>query len=223
MFNEKQTILYAGLYSLQDEICAVLRNIETGLYLTGGTAASRVYLHHRYSDDLDYFANDEPDFNLWTSRVIEALRRRNDFHVHIALNETRFARVFVETTVATMKIEMVNDVPSRVGTVVDHPIFGKIDTAENILANKITAVLDRDEPKDFADIWGFCSVCSLSIEDAITGAQGKAAGIFPADLARSLASVTEEDWARIKWITAPDKNEFITYLKALSVKLLLVS
>jgi hypothetical protein len=70
---------------------------------------------------------------------------------------------------------MINDVPSRVGAIKDHPILGWLDSAENILANKITALLDREEPKDYADIWGFCQLKGLSLEDAISGAQGKAA------------------------------------------------
>jgi len=40
------------LYPLQDEVLRVLKRLETGLYLTGGTAASRGYLNHRLSDDL---------------------------------------------------------------------------------------------------------------------------------------------------------------------------
>jgi hypothetical protein len=43
-----------------------------------------------------------------------------------------------------------------VGAFVEHGILGRLDSAENILANKITAVMDRNEPKDMADIWGFC-------------------------------------------------------------------
>ena len=65
---------------------------------------------------------------------------------------------------------MVNDVPSRVGKVQEHPGLGRQDTAENILANKVTALLDREEPKDLADIWGFCCQMNLSLRDAITHA-----------------------------------------------------
>jgi hypothetical protein len=36
-------------------VLALLRQIETGFYLTGGTAASRGYLNHRFSDDLALF------------------------------------------------------------------------------------------------------------------------------------------------------------------------
>ncbi len=74
-----------------------------------------------------------------------------------------------------------------------HALLGLLDTAENILANKISAVVDRKEPKDLADIWGFCTKMNLSLDAAITGAQSKAAGIFPADLARILNSASRQD------------------------------
>lgn len=49
-------------YPLQDEVLKVVSRIDTGFYLTGGTAASRGYLNHRFSDDLDFFTNDSPEF-----------------------------------------------------------------------------------------------------------------------------------------------------------------
>jgi hypothetical protein len=53
-----------------------------------------------------------------------------------------------------------------------------LDSAENILANKITALLDCEEPKDLADIWGFCMKMGLPIENAIEHADSKAAGVI---------------------------------------------
>lgn len=47
------------LYPLQDRVLKEIQSIDSFLYLTGGTVVSRVYLHHRYSDDLDLFANSE--------------------------------------------------------------------------------------------------------------------------------------------------------------------
>ncbi len=49
---------YAALYRLQDEVLAELVTLGTGFYLGGGTALSRFYLQHRYSDDLDFFSHD---------------------------------------------------------------------------------------------------------------------------------------------------------------------
>jgi hypothetical protein len=40
------------LYPLQDEVLNLLTKPEVDFYLTGGTALSRYYLQHRYSDDL---------------------------------------------------------------------------------------------------------------------------------------------------------------------------
>jgi hypothetical protein len=74
-----------------------------------------------------------------------------------------------------LKLEFINDVPSRVGDVSTHPVLGKLDSAENILANKLTALISREEPKGLADVWGFCCQMNLSISKTISGAQGKAA------------------------------------------------
>ncbi len=50
------------LYPLQDKVLNILSEADHHFYLTGGTALSRQYLHHRYSDDLDFFLNRENDF-----------------------------------------------------------------------------------------------------------------------------------------------------------------
>jgi predicted nucleotidyltransferase component of viral defense system len=151
------------LYPFQDRALEVLGGIETGLYLTGGTAASRGYLQHRFSDDLDLFANDHRDFTLWTDRYIQALTTVRGWTAEVSQRETRFVRLTLVMADTRLKIEMVNDVPSHVGEVRHHPPLGRLDSAENILANKITALIDREEPKDLADIWGFCCRMGLSL------------------------------------------------------------
>ena len=85
-----------------------------------------------------------------------------------------------------------------------------------------TALLAREEPKDLADIWGFCCQKNLSLQNAITDAQSKAAGVFPADLARVLISTKEADWKAIRWIQAPPAETFITQLNQLGESLLLI-
>lgn len=143
------------LYPGQDAVLARLMAIETGFYLTGGTAASRGYLHHGFSDDLDLFVNDDERFALWAQRVIEAVATGDDWQVEVVQRGARFVR-FNVTGGDVLNIEMVNDVPAHVGELRAHPVLGRLDSAENILANKLTAVVDRREPKDLADIWGFC-------------------------------------------------------------------
>ncbi|MEO8083283.1 MAG: nucleotidyl transferase AbiEii/AbiGii toxin family protein [Ardenticatenales bacterium] len=210
------------LYPLQDEVLARLAAVETGFYLSGGTAAARVYLHHRYSDDLDLFVNDDPLFALWADRIVEALHTTARWAVNVQLREARFVRCVVATPQANLKIEMINDVPGRVGEPWLHAAFGRVDAAENILANKVTALLDRREPKDLADVWGFCCHNGQSLPAAIAGARGKMLGVFIPDVARALASVTADDWARVRWRSpAPPAEQFVRDLQTLAAELLL--
>jgi hypothetical protein len=211
------------LYPLQDAVLARVSGLETGFYLTGGTAASRGYLDHRYSDDLDLFTNDERDFPLWADRVVNALDEFRDATLSVQLRERRFVRCVLETRDVLLKIEMVDDVPSRVGTPVQHPVLGRLDTAENILANKVTALVDRGEPKDLADVWGFCCRMGLSLESALTGAQGKAVGLFAPDVARPLISASREDWALVRWVDPPDPAQWECDLHVLGERLLFVT
>ena len=167
------------LYPLQDAVLEMLSSIETGFYLSGGTAASRGYLGHRFSDDLDLFVNDNPAFGLWTSRFIDRLASHPPWVTRVVMREPRFVRVHVDAAPVVLKIEMINDVPSHVGSVIAHSTLGRLDSAENILANKLTALADREEPKDVADIWGFCCRMGIPIGPALDDAHSKAAGLFP--------------------------------------------
>jgi hypothetical protein len=213
---------YETLYPFQDIVLKLIGSVETGFYLSGGTAASRGYLHHRFSDDLDLFVNDDTRFGLWADRIIQALSHNSKWQSQVTLREERFARLNLIRQDCVLKIEMINDVPARVGNVVDHPDLGRLDTAENILANKVTALLDREEPKDMADIWGFCTKMGLSLEEAITNAESKAAGVFPADLARLLCTATLADWSAVRWVSLPPSDEYLVALNVLGEKLLLV-
>jgi len=217
-----RSFYFDSLYPFQDEVLKLVSETDTGLYLTGGTAASRAYLHHRFSDDLDFFTNDNPDFELWAGRLIQVFQDREEWFTTVAQRDRRFVRVNLIRNEVPLKIEMVNDVPAHVGEIRRHEVLGLIDTAENILANKITAVVDREEPKDFADIWGFCCRLGLPLLPAIEGAQSKAAGIFPADLARLLCSVKRKDWELVRWIEAPDPDRFISDLSKLGEGLVVV-
>jgi predicted nucleotidyltransferase component of viral defense system len=62
------------LYPLQDKVLKALNKLDTGFYLTEGTALSRAYLGHRYSDDLDFFLNQAENFQARVKKTVETLR-----------------------------------------------------------------------------------------------------------------------------------------------------
>jgi hypothetical protein len=220
--NNNAAFYFETLYPFQDRILKVIRSTDTEFYLTGGTAASRGYLNHRFSDDLDLFVNDDARFTLWAERIIQDLGKADCGQLTVNQKEERFVRLSLARPDLTLKIEMINDVPAHTGMVKEHPVLGRLDSAENILGNKITALLGREEPKDMADIWGFCCRMDLPIKDAITSAQSKAAGVFPADLARILCSVTGADWQSVRWIDAPPSDTYLSQLMKLGESLLLL-
>ncbi|MGH9831620.1 MAG: nucleotidyl transferase AbiEii/AbiGii toxin family protein [Blastocatellia bacterium] len=209
------------LYPFQDDVLRAINEVETEFHLTGGTALSRVYLHHRFSDDLDLFVNYDGRFGDWAERIIDACQRRGDWQTKVALKDQYFVRALLEREDLTLKLEMVNDVASRVGAVRAYPTFGRVDSPENILANKLTALIGRAEPRDIADVWGLCTKLGLSINDAISGAQSKSSGIYPLDLARRLCEVTRDDWEAVMWIEAPDWERFQAETQALGESLIL--
>ena len=209
-----------SIYPLQDSVLGALSGVDTGFYLSGGTAASRAYLNHRFSEDLDLFVNDDPAFPLWSQRSIAALNGLPQATVQVVVNDPRFVRVVVSQHEIAVKVEFINDVPGHVGPIRFHPVLGRVDSAENILANKITALLDRREPKDLADIWAFVTRLGLSIEASISGAQTKAAGVFPPDVARGLLSVSRPDWALVRWVSAPEFETYVHDLRRIGEGLL---
>jgi hypothetical protein len=210
-------------YPLQDKVLAVIGQAETDFYLSGGTAASRGYLSHRFSDDLDLFVNDRKEFSLWAGRVVQSVAAKGEWTTRVLLQEERFARFVVSIGDIDLKVEMINDVPAHCGAITQHPVLGRLDSPENILANKVSAALDRQEPKDLADIWGFCRITGLSLKEAIENADSKAAGVFPADLARLLCSVTEADHGVIRWQNPPAPDGYCADLIELGESLILTS
>lgn len=198
------------LYSLQDAVLKCVQDAEHRFYLSGGTALGRGYCRHRYSEGLDFFVNDSSEFPLWLDRCLEAIRQGakkigRDFE--IILREERFGRAVVHGPEA-LKIEFVNDVPSRIGVPWLHPELGRLDTCENILANKITALVDRHSPKDMADIYWLCCRMELDIFVAMEGASWKAAGIFPPLVAQTLEQGLKQGVPAVYWIDAPQEDEF---------------
>lgn len=142
---------YKSLYLLQDKVLSWWKGLGYPLYLTGGTALGRFYLSHRLSDDLDFFANSDPNFSIYTSEIYR--KADKEFQVdkdQIALSED-FMRFFIEDRGLSLKVELVNDVGYRAGIPLVYE-YGYLDTPLNILSNKITALCGRDEPKDVFDI-----------------------------------------------------------------------
>ncbi|MFP4392097.1 MAG: nucleotidyl transferase AbiEii/AbiGii toxin family protein [Desulfohalobiaceae bacterium] len=140
---------YSEIYALQDKVLAAIYSGNTSFYLTAGTCLHRFYLHRRYSEDLDLFTSENALFREDVRAAQDLLDVRDiDFKIQVD------TRDFVRLNVASkLRVDMVNDRVYRYGRNVRSTKGVVLDNIENISANKLCAVLGRDEPKDVFDLY----------------------------------------------------------------------
>jgi hypothetical protein len=194
------------LYPLQDKVLEIIGKLPVGFYLTGGTALSRAYLHHRYSDDLDFFVNEVPGFKSQVNIVIKALAD-SDHKIDISVADDGFARIFVFDGTSSLKLDFVNDVPFRKGTPIVTPLFVRTDNLNNILSNKVTA-LGRYSTKDVVDIVYICETLKFNWENIINDASEKDLWVNPVNVAQVLERFPVEKLHEIGWITEAPPYEW---------------
>ena len=162
------SIDYKKLYALQDRVLKRVFEVEDEFYLTGGTALSRFYQEKRYSDDLDFFTNSSTRFNFAVKNILIELS--NEFTIENELDSRDFVRIKID---GLLQVDFVND---RVPRYKEPNILEngyKIDTIENILSNKITAVIGRDNPKDIFDIYLINKYYTIDWKEILDSAQDK--------------------------------------------------
>lgn len=198
------------LYPLQDGILRLLRESQLPFYLTGGTALSRGYFSHRYSDDLDLFLNADPLFKTQAQKLFDEIKKK--YTLREPMVRESFWRLLVEQQDVALKIDLVNDVAYRLGNVVPHQTLGLIDSVENILTNKVTALF-RYAPKDISDIWIICKNTRFSWSEIFNHANKKELGTEPVSGAEVLQTFPENLFDDILWTSLPDKKQFMADLR----------
>jgi len=163
------SIDYKQLYKLQDEVLKVIFETEREFYLTGGTCISRFYMEKRYSDDLDFFTNQSLRYNFAVKNIKRALQNKFELIAHVEAKD--FTRYVIN---GVLQVDFVNDSAIRYKDPIVKENSYIIDTIENILINKITAVMGRDNPKDIFDIFLICKFYTFNWEEMLQWAHQKA-------------------------------------------------
>jgi predicted nucleotidyltransferase component of viral defense system len=207
------------LYPLQDKALESISKVDDNFYLTGGTAISRIYLHHRYSDDLDLFVNQLSDFKEITSLIVMQLSQDFD-RIKITIRQDSFLRAYVSDNETELKIEFINDVGYHYDGVIESSIFRRVDNWQNILSNKVTA-LSRQEGKDCSDILYMCFKYDFIWKDIIDQAQLKDMWVNELDATKLIEKFTKEDLKLVNWIAEPDYDELLEKLQIISRDILL--
>ena len=199
------------LYPLQNGVLEIISRCETRFYLTGGTALSRGYYNHRYSDDLDLFVNNDADYAKQVEVVLSSLNksgfvqdRNSDFRRYDNFTSLTIVN---EKYRASLKIDFVNDVAAHYGVIVSTDLFCRTDSIRNILSNKITAIF-RMEAKDIADIREIALHDSFNWKELVLEASEKEGGIEIPILVQYLQGMPQAKFEDIGWINKPDWVQF---------------
>jgi len=188
----------------------ILNRSDTDFFLTGGTALSRAYYNHRYSDDLDFFVNNSQIYNEQLDKVFALLHE--DGFVWSTKNE--YTRVKDFTTVkvgkdseAILKLDFVNDRVPHFGEIIQTSLFYRTDSIRNMLSNKLSAIF-RYAAKDIVDIREIALHETIDWSTIIHEARQKEAGLEYIYISEILTSMPKSEFETIAWVKKPDWDEF---------------
>lgn len=188
-----------NLTPLQRDIVRAFFERETRFYLTGG-AALVMQLGHRTTEDVDLFTlenilDDGIHALEAAALAIGAMAERKDEHRHLR-------RVTVHRGEESVKVELVHEVVEQVTP--RKPVINGIprDPPEEIMANKLCALLGRAVARDLIDLRALEGL-GLRVEDALPAAMRKDSGL----------SVEVLVWALREFppIAADELPETVTY------------
>lgn len=164
---------YKELYDLQDKVLESVFAVEKEFYLTGGTCLNRFYHEKRYSDDLDFFTHNSGRFGFAVKSIKVKLHENHQINTEV--DSRNFIRFKVDKK---LQIDFVNDTAYRYKDPVIKENGIIIDTIENILSNKLTAVIGRDNPKDIFDIYLICKFYDFDWKEIVEAARKKTSFMF---------------------------------------------
>jgi hypothetical protein len=195
-----------NLYPLQNGVLNIISSCKTRFYLTGGTALSRAYYHHRYSDDLDFFVNSDSDYAEQVEIILAALQN-NGFILDAG---SRIKNITFNTlklgwgkSDAVLKLDFVNDVTSHFGDIQKTNLFERTDSIRNILSNKLTALF-RYAAKDVADIREIALHESINWPEIIREAREKEGGVDTPIIGEILKGIPQIEFDSVIWTKKPE-------------------
>ena len=200
-----------NLYPLQNGVLNILSRSGTDFFLTGGTALSRAYYHHRYSDDLDFFINQCQNYDEQLNTVL-ALLREDGFiwdikKEYIRSKDFTTIKVGYKDTELLLKLDFVNDLVPHFGEIKETSLFYQTDSIQNILSNKLSAIF-RYAAKDVADIREIALHELIDWSVIIQEARYKEAGLELIYIGEILTGMPQSEFESVAWTKKPSWEAF---------------
>ncbi len=120
-------------------------------YFSGGTALAEYYLYHRLSVDLDFFTTTDIDIRSVRNFVTALSTELQAKKIEYTRTHDRHL-FFLKFGKEDLKLEFTNYPFVRLGRRIKREGV-LVDSLRDLSANKLMALLDRFDPKDFVDIY----------------------------------------------------------------------
>ena len=179
-------------------------------FLTGGTALAAFYLQHRYSLDLDFFTAN-PAALAQVTVVMQDVAACLGAEITFTRTLDTFLECFVRFPDGErVELDFAQDNPYRLEPTLYHAELGiQIDNSTDIACNKLSALFDRAEPKDFVDVY-FVAREMIPFKQLVALTRQKHLGLDDYWLAVALARVEQVELLprMIKPLSLPELKAF---------------
>ena len=164
--------------------------LKEHFFFTGGTALSALYLHHRISEDLDFFTEEEGQIPM-ALPILQEIAGRLKASFDIRRSFRTYMEIFFARKEEILRCDFAMDAPYRLQKkVLNDELDIYIDNVLDISCNKLSALFDRADPKDFVDIY-YIDNEIIPFEELVEKAKKKHIGMDNYWLAISLAKVED--------------------------------
>jgi len=184
---------------------------------------SRAYYNHRYSDDLDFFVNNNNDYLAQLKEIFSKLKENGftwDTDSNFITYDTFTSfRVRWNKSDALLKLDFVNDNAEYVGEIIETDFYYRTDCIRNMISNKISAIY-RFAAKDVADIREIGIREKINWVQAINDARQKEAGVELSYVTQILSSMPKSEFDTIVWTNPPSWEEFQEDIKKITYDML---
>lgn len=196
-----------SLNRLQKDFLEAFFAHENSFFLSGGAALVGFYLGHRETHDLDLLTL-ENDVEKGYELVLRVARDM-DAQVESLQTSPDFRRLLVSRNSESIVVDLIREYVFQMSP--EKPLINRIriDTPEEIFANKLCALLSRSEIRDLVDIRQL-ECAGYSFEDALKTAEKKDSGMTPAQLAWVLNQIEVGDRNELPGgISAVELNQYL--------------
>ncbi len=196
------------LSPFQSELLRAFFQQEQGFFLTGGAALVGFHLRHRFTDDLDFFTDQEAVFER-APHVLAAVVADLGASMVARQQATGFHRYFVSRGDEAVIVDLVLDrVPQIHAEKLKFDEL-RVDLPEEIIVNKLNTIVSRCEVRDLVDIL-MLERAGFSVEDFLEDALTKDGGCTAATLAWVLSQVEVGSQAKLPGgISGPEMDEYL--------------